>query len=89
MAGIIGLLNASPQTASAELGYIILLPQFHGTSLVNHAIALLLRYCLELPSETNLPNALGLRRVQWQAHKENAASVKVAERMGFKKEGVV
>lgn len=33
--------------------------------------------------------ALGLRRLQWQAHVTNATSIKSAGRLGFEKEGVV
>lgn len=33
--------------------------------------------------------ALGLRRLQWQAHVTNAASIKSAGRLAFEKEGVV
>jgi RimJ/RimL family protein N-acetyltransferase len=32
---------------------------------------------------------MGLRRVQWKANTENAASIRVAERLGFRKEGVL
>lgn len=34
-------------------------------------------------------HGLGLRRVEWSAAKGNEASVRAAERMGFKSEGII
>ena len=47
-------------------------------------IGLLLQFCLELPEN----GGLGLRRVEWQADAQNAASIKASLRMGFQHEGV-
>ncbi|KAK0496417.1 hypothetical protein EDD18DRAFT_1353164 [Armillaria luteobubalina] len=52
------------------------------THVTSNAIGILLKYALDLDS-------LGLRRVTWQASTANAASIKAAERMGFRKEGVL
>lgn len=44
-----------------------------------------MHYVLDLPER----GGLGLRRLQWQANERNGASVRVAEKMGFRREGVV
>ena len=42
------------------------------------------------PTPTDSPRrALGLRRLQWQAHEANQPSIRLAQRMGFKPEGIV
>ncbi|KIJ43503.1 hypothetical protein M422DRAFT_30792 [Sphaerobolus stellatus SS14] len=87
IAGMIGLLNSSYTNASTELGYIILNPKHHATRLAHRAVRLLLHWCLDVPSEVE--GTLGLRRVEWQAHTANVRSARVAERMGFVKEGVI
>ncbi|EGN99555.1 hypothetical protein SERLA73DRAFT_179637 [Serpula lacrymans var. lacrymans S7.3] len=74
LAGIIGLLNTSTK-------YL----QFQRTHVTSNAVGLLMFYALDLPSESGL----GLRRLQWQANELNAASIRVAEKMGFKKEAVI
>ncbi|KDQ52507.1 hypothetical protein JAAARDRAFT_162648 [Jaapia argillacea MUCL 33604] len=83
LAGIIGLLNTSPEHLSTEIGFIIIIPSFHRTHVTTNAVGLLQSYCLELP-----PAGLGLRRVQWQTSTKNEASIRVAQRMGFKLEGI-
>ncbi|CAE6426205.1 unnamed protein product [Rhizoctonia solani] len=85
LAGTIGYLRASPETASIEIGYVIVLPPYQRTFVSTHAIGLLLNYALQKPGD----GGLGLRRVQWMAHADNAASVRAAERMGLKMEGVL
>ncbi|TFK97412.1 acyl-CoA N-acyltransferase [Pterulicium gracile] len=83
--GTIGLLNSSAQHLKSEIGYIIIAPSFRGTHVASNAIGLLMQYTLDLPER----GGLGLRRLQWQSNERNKASVRVAEKMGFKKEGVV
>lgn len=83
-AGTIGYLHGSPTNLSIEVGFIIVLPPFQRTHVTTNAVGLLLRYALDLPTAS--PPGLGLRRVQWQASERNQASIRVAERMGFKRE---
>jgi hypothetical protein len=64
---------------------VIVLPLYQRTFVSTHAIGLLLDYALQKPGD----GGLGLRRVQWMAHADNTASVRAAERMGFKMEGVL
>lgn len=87
IAGTMGLIHTSTQQLSTELALALTLPAFQRTHVTSNAIGLALRYCLNLPSSPSTPG-LGLRRVQWQANPLNVASVRAAERMGFKKEGV-
>ncbi|KAL5522786.1 hypothetical protein ACEPAG_8804 [Sanghuangporus baumii] len=90
-AGVVGLLNTSVINQCTEIGFITIFPEFQRTHVTANAVGLLLHYCLELPSSINgkYGPGLGLRRVQWQTHEENAASVRAAERMGFKREGLI
>lgn len=83
-AGIVGLLDASPENLSAEIGFVIAFPKYQRTHLVTNMVGLLLEFCLELPEN----GGLGLRRLQWQTNAQNAASAKVALRLGFIHEGV-
>ncbi|EJC99181.1 GNAT family acetyltransferase [Fomitiporia mediterranea MF3/22] len=94
LAGTIGLLNTKVVNQSTEIGFVVVFPEFQKTHVTSNAIGLLLHYCLELPfehakGELKYGPGLGLRRVQWQAHGENAQSVRSAERMGFRKEGLM
>lgn len=84
-AGLIAFQNASPSNLSIEIGPIIVLPAFQRTHVASNAIGLLLQYALD-PEERD---GLGLRRVQWDCGSKNKASMRVAEGMGFVKEGVL
>ncbi|KAG6372490.1 acyl-CoA N-acyltransferase [Boletus reticuloceps] len=83
-AGMIGYIHGSPTHLSVEIGCIIVLPPFQQTHVTTNAVGLLLRYALDLPTAS--PPGLGLRRVQWQTSEKNEGSIRVAERMGFKRE---
>lgn len=91
---MIGLLNTSDVDQCTELGYIMVFPAFQRTHISSNAIGLLVHYCLELPAESakgelKYGPGIGLRRVQWQAHADNAPSVRTAQRMGFRLEGYI
>ncbi|KAI5117399.1 hypothetical protein M0805_004621 [Coniferiporia weirii] len=97
VAGMFGLLNTSVLNLSTEIGFVHVLPPFQRTHVASNAIGLLLHYCLELPIDSSdaadpapfgSGGGLGLRRVQWQANADNARSVRTAERMGFRLEGI-
>lgn len=79
IAGIIGLLDTVPAHLSTELGLLFTLPASRGTHVTAHAVGLLLRWCFD---------TLGMRRVQWRSDPRNGASIRVAERAGFTREGV-
>ncbi|PBK98686.1 acyl-CoA N-acyltransferase [Armillaria gallica] len=80
-AGLIGYLNSSAQDLVTEI-FVIIAPAFRRTHVTSNAIGILLKYALDL-------DGLGLRRVVWQASAANAASIRTAERMGFRREGVL
>ncbi|KAI4107637.1 MAG: hypothetical protein LQ339_002543 [Xanthoria mediterranea] len=84
LAGTIAYLDSSPEHLLTEIGFVITLPPFQCTHVTSNAVGLLLQYALDSPDQ----GGLGLRRVQWKANSVNAASRKVAERMGFGFEGV-
>jgi len=98
-----GFLNTSPANLSTEVGFAIILPPFQRTHVTSNAIGLLLQYALDPPSDSSDGDGsisfgreqrggrggLGLRRVQWQANSLNTASIRAAERMGFKHEAVL
>ncbi|KAJ7274429.1 acyl-CoA N-acyltransferase [Mycena haematopus] len=85
LAGMIGLLHTSPDNLSTEIGPVICFPKFQRSFVNTNAVGILMRYCLNLPEE----GGLGFRRVQWIANTVNVASVKTAERMGMKREGIM
>ncbi|KAG9093971.1 hypothetical protein FRC06_011292 [Ceratobasidium sp. 370] len=77
------LMRSDP--SCVEIGYAIVLPAYQRSFVSTHAIGLLLRYALDLPAD----GGLGLRRVQWQTHADNAPSIRAARRMGMKLEGIM
>ncbi|EKM51084.1 uncharacterized protein PHACADRAFT_103197, partial [Phanerochaete carnosa HHB-10118-sp] len=79
VAGIIGILNTVPENLSTEIGLLFTLPAFQRTHVTRTAVGLLMRFCFD---------ELRLRRVQWRADPANAASIRVAEYMGFQREGI-
>lgn len=85
LAGMMSYMNSSSVHLCTEIGYIIILPQFQRTHVNSNAVGLLLRYALQVPSQ----GGLGLRRVQWQCSSVNAPSIRAAERLGFRKEGIM
>ncbi|KAK7047312.1 hypothetical protein VNI00_006543 [Paramarasmius palmivorus] len=85
LVGAIGFINTSPTDLLAEIAPIIVGSQFQGRNIASHAVGLLMRYALDLPDQ----GGLGLRRLQWYANVVNEGSVKLAEKMGFVKEGVM
>ncbi|KAI0922350.1 hypothetical protein AcV7_005903 [Taiwanofungus camphoratus] len=86
-AGVMGLMAASPVQLRAEVAFVLIFKAFQRTHVASNAVGVLMRYCLELPSAS--PPGLGLRRVQWCAHPGNAASIRLATRMGLKQEALL
>lgn len=86
-AGALGLFFTSEANLTTEIAFVAIFPAFQRTHVASNAVGALLRYCLE-PLDAS-PPGLGLRRVQWCAHEKNLASVRLAERMGFKREGLI
>ena len=84
MAGVIGVLGCEPGQLKLEIGPVVVFPDFQGTHVSKHAIGAMLKYWLDVPSQ----GGMGFRRLSWTAHPANGASVGIAEKMGFKKEGI-
>ncbi|KAJ5925886.1 acyl-CoA N-acyltransferase [Penicillium verhagenii] len=82
-AGTIALTSTDVTYATTEIG-IMIFSKFQRSHVATNAIGLLLQYTLDPPSA----GGLGLRRVEWKCHSENAASRKAALRMGFEFEGI-
>ncbi|TFK28124.1 acyl-CoA N-acyltransferase [Coprinopsis marcescibilis] len=85
LAGVIGYLHNSPQNLSTEIGPVIVFPAWQRTFLSSHAIGLMLKHALNLPSQ----GGLGFRRVAWTANPNNKGSIRAAERMGLSVEGTL
>jgi hypothetical protein len=75
MAGVIALIKASPANLSAEIGWVIVFPAFQRTRVASNAVALLLRYCLELPSDSDSDSDSDSVSVNANANAINAALV--------------
>ncbi|KAF8174571.1 acyl-CoA N-acyltransferase [Pholiota molesta] len=94
-AGLIGLINSSASHLFTEIGFVMILPPFQRTHVASNAVGILLHFALDTPNYCSdqlggpANSSLGLRRVVWQANALNAASVRLAERMGFSKEAVL
>ncbi|KAI0824398.1 acyl-CoA N-acyltransferase [Trametes gibbosa] len=86
-AGIVGMYHTSPNNLATEIAYVLVFPKFRGEHVAKDMVGLLLRYQLQLPSAS--PPGIGFRRVVWCAHPRNAPSIRLAERMGFKSEGLL
>ncbi|TFK28127.1 acyl-CoA N-acyltransferase [Coprinopsis marcescibilis] len=85
MAGMIGYMNSDTHRKSIEIGPVIVFPSWKRTFVSSHAIGLLMNYAMNLPEE----GGLGLRKLVWTFLSGNEASLKAAQRMGFKVEGTL
>lgn len=82
-AGIAGVSTKEAKNKTIEVG-CMLFPAYHRTHVAMNAVGILLLWSLDPPSL----GGLGLRRVEWKAHSQNAASRGFAERIGFELEGI-
>jgi RimJ/RimL family protein N-acetyltransferase len=85
LAGIMSYIRTSTTHLSTEIGGVLILPPYHRTHVATNAAGLMLQYALSSPQD----GGLGLRRVEWLTSTMNVASVRVAERLGFKQEAVL
>ncbi|KAG1763716.1 acyl-CoA N-acyltransferase [Suillus occidentalis] len=89
LAGTIGLINYTPTNLSVEIGAVCVLPAFQRTHVATHAVGTLLKYCFTMPFASQSESGLGLRRVHWHTHSENEPSLRLAARLGLKREGTL
>ncbi|XP_006456511.1 hypothetical protein AGABI2DRAFT_181115 [Agaricus bisporus var. bisporus H97] len=85
IAGHLAYINSSATNLTTEIGYILILPPFQRTHATSNAVGLMMHYMLDTPEQ----NGLCLRRVFWQANALNLPSRRLAERMGFRFEGIL
>lgn len=85
LAGMVAYIYTSKAHLSSEVGAIVVLPRFQKSHVTSNTVGLMLQYAFA-PAEDG---GLGLQRVQWHCSTANAASARVAERMGFEKVGVI
>lgn len=83
LAGMVAYIYTSKVHLSSEIGAIVVLPQYQRSHVTSNTVGLMLQYAFA-PAEDG---GMGLQRVQWHCSTANAASAKVAERMGFEKVG--
>ncbi len=77
--GFAGLFGLEEPGAEGEIGYIVG-PEARGRGVAGRAVALLTRWGFE---------ELGLERIELRIDTENVASAKVAERAGYRLDGVL
>lgn len=77
--GMMALLNIEPAQGSVEIGFIWFTKPLRRTAAATEALFLMMDYTL---------STLGYRRLEWKCNKNNAASMKAAERLGFTFEGI-
>ena len=75
--GMVNYHHREARNARLEIGYI-LAPAQQGRGLMTEAVAALVRYCLE---------GLAVHRIEALIHPDNAASIRLVERLGFRCEG--
>ena len=77
--GIAGVVDIEPDANQGEIGYA-LAPDARGLGIATRALELVTRYAL---------GELGLERVELQIATDNDASIRVAEKCGYRREGVL
>jgi RimJ/RimL family protein N-acetyltransferase len=77
--GSVSLVNANELHGKIEIGRIWYNSRYHGTLINTKTLELLLTYIFE---------KLKYRRAAWQCDSNNIKSIKAAEGVGFKKEGI-
>lgn len=82
---MVSFIDTSATNLSTEIGGVIILPEFQRSHVATNAVGLMLKFALDGTSN----GGLGLRRVQWLTSSKNEASLRLAGRLGFVKEGVL
>jgi len=77
--GFIGIVRYDPAGSTAELGYIVA-PEARGRGVAARALGLLTSWCLD---------GLGLERIELRIDPANLPSLRLAEKLGYVREGVL
>lgn len=85
LAGTISYIHTSAIHLSTEIGFIVILPPYQHTHVAKNAVGLACQYALDSVEK----GGLGLARVDWRAGTTNEASSRLAERMGFQRNGII
>lgn len=85
LAGIIAYINTSEGNRSTEIGAVVVLPKYQRTHVTTNAVGLLMQYAYTPTAE----GGLGLARTEWKCNSANVGSMRVAERLGYQKVGVI
>jgi RimJ/RimL family protein N-acetyltransferase len=80
LVGVIGLHHLDDPARKAELGIFIGPPAEWGRGFAGEAIALLVRHGFD---------ALGLNRIWLHVHADHAGAIRLYERLGFRREGLL
>lgn len=73
--GTICLFDFSENLKKCEIGYE-LLPEYHGQGIMNEAVKKVLEYAIKTQ---------GIKAIDAQTHKENQSSIKLLQKLNFKK----
>ncbi|KAF6843847.1 GNAT family protein [Colletotrichum musicola] len=86
LAGRISFANTSAAHQCTEVGHIVVFPKYQRTHVTTNAVGLMLQEAFA----SREAGGFGIRKVFWQAHAHpgNRGSVRLAERMGFREEGI-
>lgn len=76
--GFVAVVDHDAEGAQAEIGYVVA-PEARGRGIAARALGLLTEWALD---------DLGLQRVELRIDPENVASIRVAERCGYVREGI-
>ena len=77
--GVGAFLRIAPEAGSIEIGHLCFSPAMRRTAIATEAMFLMMRRVFE---------DWGYRRYEWKCHADNAPSVRAAERLGFRFEGL-
>jgi RimJ/RimL family protein N-acetyltransferase len=77
--GVGAFLRIAPEAGSIEVGHLCFSPAMGRTAIATEAMFLMMRRVFE---------DWGYRRYEWKCHADNAPSMRAAERLGFRFEGL-
>lgn len=76
--GVGSFMRINPEHGTIEIGHLNFSPLMQRSAISSEALIMMIRKCF----------ALGYRRVEWKCNAANDASMRAAERLGFRFEGI-